>query len=124
MNATSKRQGRRSGREALSETREAILAAAGRRLREKGLHGIGVDGLLAAAGLTSGAFYAQFQSKAELFREVVVLGLAETKERLMALREDGGPDWFVRGVLAYLDRDHYEDVGSGCGLPSVAADHP
>jgi len=122
MKATEKQRRQSSPRRAVAGTRDAILAAAGRRLREMGLHGIGVDGLLASAGLTSGAFYAQFHSKAELFREVVVLGLSETKARLMALREDGGPDWFVRGVLAYLDKQHYDDVGSGCVLPTLAAD--
>lgn len=105
-----------------SETRETILAAAGQRLREEGLHGIGVDGLLAAAGLTSGAFYAQFRSKTQLFREVVVRGLAETRQRLLALRDRGGDGWFPDGVLAYLDEAHLADVRRGCILPSLTAD--
>ena len=52
-------------------TREAVLKAAARELRERGFYGVGVDGLSAAAGVTSGAFYSHFSSKEELLASVI-----------------------------------------------------
>ena len=45
--------------------RTRILDAAGRGFRRLGFGGIGVDGLAKEAGVTSGAFYGHFPSKAE-----------------------------------------------------------
>jgi TetR/AcrR family transcriptional repressor of nem operon len=54
-----------------AETREAVLKAAACELRERGYHGVGVDRLAAAAGLTSGAFYGHFSSKEEVLGSVI-----------------------------------------------------
>ena len=43
-----------------TRAKDAIVAAAGKRLKRQGFDGIGVDGLAAAAGVTSGAFYSSF----------------------------------------------------------------
>jgi AcrR family transcriptional regulator len=59
------------------QTRQRILEAAGRSFRKGGFGGIGVDGLAKEAGLTSGAFYVHFGSKAEAFRESVQQGMAD-----------------------------------------------
>ncbi len=40
-----------------AKAKEAILQAGAEALRTNGFNGIGVDGLAAAAGVTSGAFY-------------------------------------------------------------------
>ena len=46
-----------------ARAREALLEAGARSLKTTGFNGIGVDGLAAAAGVTSGAFYSNFPSK-------------------------------------------------------------
>ncbi|RYG44190.1 TetR/AcrR family transcriptional regulator, partial [bacterium] len=53
------------------QARERMLEAAGRRLRRSGFHGVGIDGLMAEAGLTSGAFYSNFGSKEGLLEAVL-----------------------------------------------------
>jgi TetR/AcrR family transcriptional repressor of nem operon len=65
--------------ESKEKARELIVAAAGRKLRETGFDGIGVDGLMKEAKLTSGAFYTQFNSKKELLVEVLRDGLEGLK---------------------------------------------
>ena len=52
-------------------TRERILVQARRLFRAHGYAGVGLEALMTASGLTRGAFYKHFKSKAELFSEVV-----------------------------------------------------
>jgi AcrR family transcriptional regulator len=40
-----------------AKVREALVDAGARSLKTRGFNGIGVDGLAASAGVTSGAFY-------------------------------------------------------------------
>ncbi len=54
-----------------AKAKEAILQAGARTLRTTGFNGVGIDGLAAAAGVTSGAFYSNFASKEELLKEVI-----------------------------------------------------
>lgn len=54
------------------ETWRLMLEAAGRAFRSPGYDGIGVDGLAKGAGVTSGAFYAHFGSKAAAFDAAIV----------------------------------------------------
>ena len=66
-------------------SRRAILDAAGRRFRRHGYLGAGIDGVMAEAGLTAGAFYRHFASKEELLREVLRDALHEPPQQ----REQG-----------------------------------
>jgi len=52
-------------------TRAALLDAAGRVIAERGLHGASIEAIAAEAGYTGGAFYANFESKEELFAELL-----------------------------------------------------
>ena len=54
-------------------------------MKEDGIDGSGVATLMADAGLTNGAFYAHFASKAELVAETVADQLREQRERFAAL---------------------------------------
>lgn len=54
-----------------SATREEILAASERLLLERGFSGMSLDDILAATGLTKGAFFYHFKSKADLAHALV-----------------------------------------------------
>ncbi len=54
-----------------AKTRGKILAAAGRVFRRLGYHAAGVDRVMEEAGLTSGGFYAHFESKEALLAEAI-----------------------------------------------------
>ena len=58
----------RYGKGHKEESRQRIVAAAGRGFRKLGYGGIGVDGLAREANVTHGAFYGHFRSMAEAFR--------------------------------------------------------
>ena len=85
------------------ESRARILASAGRGFRKRGYGALGVDGLAKEAGVTSGAFYAHFRSKAEAFREAVAAGMADLRTGIERMRQDeGDAGWRKRFVDFYL----------------------
>src|SRR6266705_2391306 len=49
-----------------AENRQTVINVASRLFREHGFDGIGLKDLMKGAGLTQGAFYKQFASKADL----------------------------------------------------------
>ena len=101
--------------------RAAIVEAAGRRFRLEGRAGVGIDGLAAEAGQTSGAIYAHFGSKAEVFAAVVEAGLQRLNAGIARTRATGGA-WVAAFAAGYLSRGHRRSVGEGCALPSLSAD--
>ncbi|MFD9698796.1 TetR/AcrR family transcriptional regulator [Lentzea sp. NPDC059081] len=104
------------------QARAAILAAASRTLKEKGFHGVGVDGLASAAEVTSGAIYSHFGSKEGFLEQVIrsyvspefealkVDDVGERRGRLIAL------------VRSYLSEEHCEGVADGCVLAALTVD--
>lgn len=59
----------RVSREQAATNRAKVVAAAASLFRRKGLEGVGIDELMAEAGLTRGGFYGQFGSKDDLAGE-------------------------------------------------------
>lgn len=101
--------------------RAVIVNAAGRRFRADGLAGVGIDALAREAGQTSGAIYAHFSSKAEVFAAVVSAGLARLKAGIERCRA-AAPGWARVFALQYLSTHHRDQVADGCLLPSLSAD--
>ena len=110
------------------EARSRMLNAAGRGFRRLGFGGIGVDGLAKEAGVTSGAFYGHFPSKAEAFKAAAVAGLVQLREAIEDLRAREGEDWLATFVDFYMSVRRTCDLSESCALqsltPEVArADH-
>src|SRR5712675_2703584 len=64
-------------REQAAENRRAIVAAATRLFRERGVEAVGLNELMKHAGFTQGGFYNHFESKAALVAEVLASAIAE-----------------------------------------------
>src|SRR5258706_11010268 len=64
-------------REQAAENRRAIVAAATRLFRERGVEAVGLSELMRQAGFTQGGFYNHFESKADLVAEVLASAIAE-----------------------------------------------
>jgi len=79
----------RYGKDYKEQTRQRIIAVAGRRLKQDGIDGSGVAALMADAGLTNGAFYAHFGSKDELVAAAVADQLHGQQDRSGALAGTG-----------------------------------
>ena len=102
-------------------SRRRIVEAAAERFRSDGIAASGLSGIMSEVGLTNGAFYPHFQSKAELVRECVATALEDQSLRLQDALAAGG----LEKVLAvYLSREHRDDPGNGCVsaalLPEIA----
>jgi TetR/AcrR family transcriptional repressor of nem operon len=104
------------------QTRERILQGAGRTFRSQGYGGAGVDGLVKAAGMTSGAFYAYFKSKAEAFRATVVIGMQQLEFGIRHFREQHGARWIERFAAFYMSERRTCDLGESCALQSLTSE--
>jgi TetR/AcrR family transcriptional regulator, transcriptional repressor for nem operon len=104
------------------QTRERILAAAARNFRKGGFGGIGVDGLSKDAGVTSGAFYKHFGSKAEAFRESVVQGVNDVIVGVKHMQTEHGKTWWSKFIKYYLHEKRKCSLTESCGLQSLSAD--
>ena len=102
------------------ETRRKILDAAARRFRAEGYEGLGIDGLAKAAGVTNGAFYGHFATKADAFRAVVTSGLAELRDGIDQCRAEGGEDWLGHFAQFYFSDPKIGCAEDACALPSFA----
>jgi TetR/AcrR family transcriptional repressor of nem operon len=99
-----------------------ILHSAGRGFRSRGFGGSGVDGLAKDAGVTSGAFYAHFKSKADAFREAVDMGLDDLRRGIEQLREQLGSQWRESFIDFYLGDRRTCDLADSCALQSLSSD--
>lgn len=109
----------RYGRGHKEEARSNILSAAGRGFRRLGYGGIGVDGLAKEAGVTSGAFYGHFPSKADAFKAAAVAGLVELREAIEQLRATEGDSWLEKFADFYMSVRRTCDLGESCALQSM-----
>jgi TetR/AcrR family transcriptional regulator, transcriptional repressor for nem operon len=92
-------------------SRRRIMEVAAERFRSEGIAASGLAGIMSEAGLTNGAFYPHFHSKAELVRECLTSALDEQSHRLQDAFADGG----LEAVLAaYLSAEHRDNPGGGC----------
>ncbi len=104
------------------EGRARILESAGRGFRAQGFGGIGIDGLAKAAGVTSGAFYAHFRSKAEAFRAAVAAGMAELRAGIEQCRTQHGRDWRTAFIEFYMGERLTCDLAESCALQSLTGE--
>jgi len=106
-----------------AKARKALVQAGARSLKTSGFNGIGVDGLAASAGVTSGAFYSNFPTKEAMLEAVIdayvgepflsdtdSVTVAEGRSLLESLVED------------YLSLRHCADAAEGCVMPALSAD--
>jgi TetR/AcrR family transcriptional regulator, transcriptional repressor for nem operon len=112
----------RVSRAQAAANRDRVLDVAGRLFRERGFDGVGVADIMAAAGLTHGGFYGQFQSKDDLAGQACARVGEASAERWEALRA-ADPDGALQAIVAsYLSKRQCDDPANGCLLSSVAVD--
>jgi TetR/AcrR family transcriptional repressor of nem operon len=104
------------------DARARLVEAAGRGFRTGGFGGAGVDALAKGAGLTSGAFYAHFDSKIEAFRLAVADGLSFLRGGILKFQESHGRNWREPFIDFYLGQRMQVALDEACGLPSFSSD--
>jgi AcrR family transcriptional regulator len=111
-----------SGNKARGDAYARLLDAAGRGFRSAGFGGAAVDALAKRAGLTSGAFYAHFGSKADAFQLAVADGISFLGNAIAAFRARHGADWRDSFVDFYFGERMGVGLDEACALPSFTAD--
>lgn len=104
------------------QTAANILAAAGRGFRLDGYGGAGVDGLAQEAGVTSGAFYKHFSSKAAAFEAAVDAGLKDFQHTAELALTDKNNDGLVALVDYYFSHEHRMNLAGGCVVPGLTSE--
>jgi TetR/AcrR family transcriptional repressor of nem operon len=112
----------RASREQFAENRQRILEVAGRLFRQKGFDGIGVDGIMEAAGLTHGGFYGHFDSKADLAEQACSAGLERTGRKWETLAHESPEAALAEIARDYLTKRHRDDPGNGCVFAALGGD--
>jgi TetR/AcrR family transcriptional regulator, transcriptional repressor for nem operon len=110
----------------LAQTRERILEASERLLKERGAERSSLADVMQAAGLTVGAFYAHFASKQALEDATILHGIDASMDRLLTPLEGIADDrrWrraMIRAFMAQLDDPRLGDANAlTLVLPDVA----
>ncbi len=105
------------------KTRQRVLKEAARALREDGPEKIAVAGIMAAAGLTHGGFYAHFKSKDDLVAAAIDETFKDAGGRFARSTDGFTPEeGMVRYINFYLSREHRDARGTGCPVPTLSAD--
>ncbi len=117
----------RVSRETADKNRKRVVRTASEQFRTHGFDGIGISGLMKAAGLTQGGFYKQFENKEALALEATALALDEN----FAMWSDavkGAEDPVAALKSWYLSEQHLSAVAQGCTYatlaPEAARDRP
>lgn len=104
-------------RQQAAENRSAIVAAAERLFRVRGVDAVGLTELMKEAGFTQGGFYNHFKSKDAL--------VAAVMEKAMQDRADSpNAGSLAAQVASYLSASHRDNVEAGCPLSGFAGDAP
>ena len=99
-----------------AQSRERIIAAAARQIREGGLESVSIADLMKQANLTHGGFYGHFASKDDLVAEAVARALEHAVEQQSDYAD------LSDLVAGYLSERHLADRTGGCAIAALGAD--
>jgi TetR/AcrR family transcriptional regulator, transcriptional repressor for nem operon len=107
------------------QVRKTIIESARRLFNRSGFESVSVDAIMAHAGLTRGGFYSYFDSKSDLYAEVLGCFFTDPnwKSRWEGVDVDlASADAGPQIVRAYLSRQHFEDVENSCPMTALPSD--
>src|SRR5882724_3756732 len=96
----------RVSRDQAEKNRQTVINVASQLFCEHGFDGIGLKGLMKAAGLTQGAFYKQFASKDDLAAQASRRAMASAFSRLSAAAAANPDDPLGAVIALYLGTEH------------------
>jgi TetR/AcrR family transcriptional repressor of nem operon len=107
------------------QVRKKIVESARRLFNRSGFENVSVDSIMAHAGLTRGGFYSYFESKSDLYAEVLGCFFTDPnwKSRWEGVHVDlASPEAGPQIVRAYLSRQHFDDVENSCPMVALPSD--
>lgn len=108
------------GPEQKQQSRERILSSAARLFTQHGFDHVGINEVMTDAGMTRGAFYAHFSSKAELYAESIVT--AAQNAHVNAKAQLGPAADLKQMVSGYLSEEHRNGEAINCPLALLITD--
>ncbi|KFX11497.1 TetR family transcriptional regulator [Pectobacterium parvum] len=112
----------RVSKQQMERNREEIIQVSSQLFRERGLNGVSVNDLMAAAGLTHGGFYGHFASKDELAAIASRKALEGSNSRWQEISQRADQHNLQTMVEHYLSPAHRDDAKDGCALTALASD--
>jgi AcrR family transcriptional regulator len=107
----------------ISESRERLLATASELFYRDGIHSVGVDRIVAEAGVTRATFYRHFPSKEDLVRAYL-----EREDELLrsafAGLEGLEPEQQLAGAIQGIIDDVSRNHTRGCPFINASAEYP
>lgn len=103
-------------------TRAKIIESARRLFNRHGFDTVSVKQIMSGAGLTHGGFYTYFESKSDLYTEVLSCFFTDPnwKNRWDGVEVDlNGGDAGAQIVSAYLSRQHVDDIENSCPISGL-----
>jgi TetR/AcrR family transcriptional repressor of nem operon len=107
------------------ETREKIIDSARKLFNRYGFESVSIQQIMAGARLTHGGFYSYFDSKSDLYSEVLGCFFTdpEWKNCWEGVHVDlSSTEVGPQVVRAYLSRQHFEDVDNSCPMVALPTD--
>jgi TetR/AcrR family transcriptional repressor of nem operon len=104
--------------------RKCIIDSARRLFNRYGFENVSIQKIMAGAGLTHGGFYSYFESKSDLYAEVLTCFFTDPdwKNCWEGVEIDMGKDLGPQVVRAYLSRQHFENVENSCPMVALPTD--
>ncbi|MFJ5363103.1 TetR/AcrR family transcriptional regulator [Pectobacterium sp. CHL-2024] len=112
----------RVSKQQMERNREEIIQVSSQLFRERGLNGVSVNDLMAAAGLTHGGFYGHFASKDELAAIASRKALEDSGTRWQEMCQRADKHNLETLVEHYLSPAHRDGAKDGCALTALAND--
>lgn len=104
------------------ERRKELLKTSGEVIKNNGFSATGVDALMAASGVTSGAFYSNFSSKNELLKALVESELTGLRGIWQKNPHTEAEAWLDFELDRYLSPSHVQRPANGCMVPALGAE--
>ena len=108
-----------------ANVKKNIINSARKLFNRHGFENVSLNQIMAGAGLTHGGFYSYFESKSDLYSEVLQCFFTdpEWKNCWEGVRVDlSSTDVGSQIVRAYLSRQHFEDVENSCPMVALPTD--
>jgi TetR/AcrR family transcriptional regulator, transcriptional repressor for nem operon len=108
-----------------AEVKGKIVQSARRLFNRHGFDNVSLQQIMSGAGLTHGGFYNYFESKSNLYTEVLGCFFTdpEWKNHWEGVEVDiASTEAAAQVVRAYLSRQHFEDVENSCPMVALPSD--
>ena len=101
------------------QSRERILSSAARLFTQQGFDNVGIDAVMADAGMTRGAFYSHFASKSALYAESIATAARQAYCEVQGDTEEPNLNQVVE---RYLSEEHRRGERINCPLALLISD--